>query len=200
MKPVRAAAIVLTATMALLGAACGDDGGDDGDAAATTAGAGTSVEAFSVSSSNTGSSARTARRQLEVPWVPGRAVQVRLGKRDRSELGSVRLADDHEPGLSEPADDGGVVVGDEICVRAGGECRSNPRGRGEILHCDRHASKRGIAVRLVYGARLRERVVSPESDEGVELRIEASDSLEVKLHQLHGGDLSGPNEPRLLDG
>ena len=144
--------------------------------------------------------ARPSGRELRAPRVPCRAVQLRLGERDRPELGRVRLADDHEPRLTDAADDRGVEVRDVLGVRARGVRRPDARSRCEILHRDRHPAERSIARGRVEGTSSRERLLGAHRDERVEEWVEPLDPLERDGDELLGRDLAAANELRLLDG
>ena len=144
--------------------------------------------------------ARAARRQLEVPGVPGRAIQLRLGERDSPELRRVRLADDDEPGLADPPHDGAVEVRDVIGVGTRRVRRADAGGRCQVLDGDRNPAERCVAVRRVDESGSFERLLSADSDERVQRRIEPCDPLEGVPDELRGGDLATADEPRLLDG
>ena len=117
-----------------------------------------------------GASARSAGRPLRVPRVARRAVELRLGEGGRPELRRVRLADDDEACVAEPANDGHVEVGDVVGERAGGVRRPDAGGRGEILDGDRDAAERARRPELVsIGAARSERLVCADRDERVEL-------------------------------
>ena len=146
-----------------------------------------------------GTSARPTRRQLGVPRIPRRPVELGLRERDRPELGRVRLADDNEARLEKSPHDGEVEVGDVLGVRSRGVGRPDTGGRREILDPDRHAAKRGVAGGRVDGSRSLERLVRAHGDERVEGRVEPLDALERRRHELPRGDLSCAHEPGLVD-
>ena len=75
--------------------------------------------------------ARTARRPVGVPRVAGRAEPARLGRRQDAHLRHRGLADDHEPGVAEPAHEERVVAAGR--TRRTGRCPSSaasPRPAG----------------------------------------------------------------------
>ena len=145
-----------------------------------------------------GPSAGAAGRALRVPGVPGVAVELRLGERDRAELRGVRLAEDDEAGVAQPADDRGVEVGDVVGERATRVRRSDAFRRGQVLDRNRDAVKRASVVRGIGSPRVSERPPRRDGDERVQLGIEPLDSLEVELGELDRGDVSVPDEPSLL--
>src|SRR5207249_9831092 len=64
-----------------------------------------------------GTAARAAGGAIRVPGIAAVAVQLRLGHADRAELRRVALAEDHEAGVANAADDGGI--GDWYIVGVG---------------------------------------------------------------------------------
>ena len=134
---------------------------------------------------------RAARRALAI---------VRIARRTRVEIGELRrhgLAEDDCAGRPQPHHGGGIAV------RAPpGKQRRAAFGRivggiEDVLDADRNAVQRTdrqpIAATLVERARLRERVVTVEMDEGVDLVVERRDAIEA------GTDILGRRYRALRD-
>ena len=143
--------------------------------------------------------ARPARREVGVPGVPRRSVEIRLRERDGAELRRVGLADDDEPGLADASHDGGVEVGDVLGIGPGRVRRADPGRRGEILHTDRNAAKRRVAGSRVDVRCRGERLLAADRDERVQRRIELVDAGERELDELRRRDLTLADQPRLLE-
>ena len=136
-----------------------------------------------------------------VPGVPGHPERRALGGADDRQLGHVRLADDHRPGRPQALDDLAVARG--RTAERGGAVRRDLAGHVlVVLDGDGHAQQRALLagtaprVRLL---RVRQRALDHHDPEGIQLRVEPADPLEVHLHQLVRRDLAGPDHLRLLD-
>ena len=115
-------------------------------------------------------SARPAGREVRVPRVAGRAVELGLRERDGPELRRVRLAEDHEARVAEPSHDGRVEVRDVVGERAARVGRADACGRREVLDRDRDAAERRVVGARVCGARVGEGVLAADGHERVERR------------------------------
>ena len=130
-----------------------------------------------------------ARGESEVPRVAGNAEALRLGHGPQPELGRVRLADDDRARLAQPADVGGVVVGDPVAERRAAVRSREPIGGAEqILDGERHAAERSLVTRA-HRVGLGQRTLRAANGERVDRRIEALDRLERGPHQLPCGQL-----------
>ena len=144
--------------------------------------------------------ARSSGREIGVPGVASRSVEVGLRERDGAELGRVRLPDDHESRIADPADDGRVEVRDVVGVGVRRVRRPDARGRGEILDRDRNSAERCVGGCRVRRSRRCEGFVTADGHERVQRRIDPLDPFEAQLDELDGRRLASSNEPRLLDG
>ena len=131
--------------------------------------------------------ARAAGRAARVPRVARRAVGVRLGRRQRAELGRVGPAEETKPGGAELRRRGSVS-----CGATKPTSRQRPRAhvvrvaRGvaeEVLQEERHAAER--PVRQIASPRPRRAPRSKSGmDDGVQLRVHALDARDRRVDQL----------------
>src|SRR5581483_5132630 len=134
--------------------------------------------------------ARAAGRPLGVPRIAAVPVQLRLGHADGAELRRVRLADDDEAGLADPADDGRVDGRHVVGVRLARERRADPAGLVQVLDRDRDAVERPVARRVG---------LLHDRDVRVHLRVDAVDPLVVELEQLAPRHVACADESSLLE-
>src|SRR5207244_438473 len=83
-----------------------------------------------------------AGRARPVPRVSSGAEALRLGRRQETELGCVRLADDDRTGFPKATDERAVVVRHEIAKQLRPEGRADALRQGpEVLDRDRYAGE-----------------------------------------------------------
>ena len=141
--------------------------------------------------------ARPSCGPLGVPRVARGAVRARLGHvAPHGQLGQRRLAQHGRPGGAQAAHHLGVARGGRL-VRAGAVTGDLAGDVDVVLHGDGHAEQ---WARLAGPQALERRVglgqrrLGADRHEGVELRIEALDALDVELDQLARRDLARPEQ------
>src|SRR4029077_14852316 len=144
--------------------------------------------------------AAAAWRAVYVVGVARAAVHRLPGLNAGAARRAVGLGDENCARATEAGDDCGVVVGDvaahDAQTRGGGEA-----GRVEdVLDRERHAVQRAEGVLAlvvtVGGARLFERGLGSREDDGVQAWVDRVDVIEVRAHDLDGGQLLVANGAR----
>ncbi len=141
-------------------------------------------------------SARAAGRPRGVPRVAADAVQHRFGDGRRTELGRVRLADDHESGLADPAHDGCIADGNVVGERAARVGGADPARVGEVLDRDRDAAKRPVGKLIAPRG---DGLVVTRRDERVQLGLDGFEAAERFFDQFGGRHLAMAHRCRKPD-
>ena len=139
--------------------------------------------------------ARATRRAARVPGVARRAVGVGLGRRQRAELGRVRLAEEDEARGAEPRGRVGVVRRHEAeALEQAGAHVVGVVGRvGEqVLQEERHAAK-GPAWQ-VRRRRLGARLLEERDDDRVQLRVDRLDAGNGRVDERRGAEFAAPHQ------
>ena len=148
--------------------------------------------------------ARAARALREIVRISRRAVHLVVGVRSHRELGNVRLADRNDASLAQPLDEDAVFAGHRGRGKIGDPIVNGKptAGSKSLKACGRPCSgptispARQAAIGLV-GQRETSLVVQL-GDDGVDLRVDPRDAIEVRGHQLPRRDLAVAHEPGLL--
>ena len=134
--------------------------------------------------------AGAARHPGRVPGVAGRPEPGVLGGGAHGELVHVGLAEDHDPGVAQPADHGGVVRRHELVQdpRPGGG--PDPLGHQHVLEGQGHPGQRAeplapLPGRVDLAGRL-EGLVAGDGQEGVQPLVGGRDPLQGGLGGLDG--------------
>ena len=147
-----------------------------------------------------GSSARSTRRARDVPRVVGRAPGDRLGGRHAAQLGAVGASGDDESSVTEPTDQRGVRVGDDVRVLQRDVAVADPLARVrrvQILDEERHSTKR--ATRQRRAARGLAGVIEPTDDHRVQHRVDLLDPFDRRLEQFERRHVAVRDESSLID-
>jgi hypothetical protein len=140
-----------------------------------------------------GAAARATRRVCGAPGILRRTVQRRLRDADEAELGRVRLADEHEPGLAPTLDDLAVDGRHVVLEQARSRRRRHAADvRHEIFDEHRYARERALGEPVSDRGAGR---VEQGSDHRVERRIAPLDALDCGLQQLTSADFALAHQP-----
>ena len=137
---------------------------------------------------------RAAWDEAEVPGIVARPIGGVLGGRAHRELVHVRLAEDDDASVAQPPGDRRVVGRPpalEDLRPAGGR---HVRGRHDVLERQRHAGQRAerlagraLAIDVLGG---RQRADARDVQEGVHVRVDGRDPVQVRLRHLDRGHLA----------
>jgi len=147
--------------------------------------------------------ARPARGTLRVPRVAGQAMQRRVGVDAQAEVRQVGTADGDRAGRAQLFHLRGVDRGDRLSQGRDRLGSGGARQVDVLLDRARDAVQRAkagaVRHRPVGRVRGREGLVWEEADDGVELRVDRLDAIQVRLDNLAAVDFAIADQSREFD-
>ena len=148
-----------------------------------------------------GTAARTPGADARIPCVAGGAKQLVVGVRAEPELRHVGFADHDAAGGLHAFDHHTVDARDGMLQQRAAHRGGKAGGTGSVLDRLRHAVQKAAAgtageLGVALGGLLQQHLVGREADDGVEVRIDAVDALQVGAHHLDARHLARMDRTR----